>query len=497
MNRYRSTRRAPGSSTAAASLVAFLLIACFGLLFVTGCSSNSAYDETTQDDIFTAEDVERFQQLTQSDGQYASATYSMSSPDVEEYRVSPQAQSAAAADNADDSIRAVGTGAASAAAAFDPAMRKKYDDMRRMSAGKEGNVYRVTNAFLNVRSEAAVSAPFVARLNQGDVVTLIQFANASWAKVGIPGSGQGYVAVRYIAKVTTEDMLREEEKAFDGQYFVNFSFLNLRQSPTSGSDKIGEIPGQAIVRPFSIEKGWARVAWGNKEGYTSMEFLAPFRPNFLVRQDTYALPILHYEASQDGALTALEQHVARLSKEGARFMTLRNLFDKVQTQEARDVRVLPKSVIVAVSGITSQNLKRVSDALGAIPATIFIRTGQVGISGISEKQLLTLQANGFDIQSAGHTGDDLRTLTNAQTQLELGQSRAILEEMTHKAIFAVAYPNGGSNDRVMEQAADVGYLFGIGGTPEKNFSREQFLRLPSYAVTSGMTSDDVLKLING
>ncbi|MBI2636083.1 polysaccharide deacetylase family protein, partial [Candidatus Peregrinibacteria bacterium] len=207
-----------------------------------------------------------------------------------------------------------------------------------------------------------------------------------------------------------------------------------------------------------------------------------------------ALPILHYEVGQDGVLAALEQHVARLSKEGARFMTLRDLFDTVQAQEARDVRIPPKSVIVAVSGITSQNLKRVSDALGAIPATIFIRTGQVGISGISEKQILTLQANGFDIQSAGHTGDDLRTLTNAQTQLELGQSRAILEEMTHKMIFAVAYPNGGSNDRVMEQAADAGYLFGIGGAPDKNFSREQFLRLPSFTVSSGMTSEDVLKL---
>lgn len=366
--------------------------------------------------------------------------------------------------------------------------------MRLMSSGNNGNVYRVTNAFLNVRGEASVNAPFVARLNQGDPVTVIQFVNASWAKVGMPDGGYGYVATRYIAKLTTEDRLKEEKKEFDGQYFVNFSFLNLRQSPASGSDKIGEIPGQAIVRPLSIEKGWARVSWEGREGYVSTEFLEPFRPNFLVRQDTYTLPVLLYSADQDWVPAALEQHVARLTQDGARFLTLRDLFDIVQTQELRDARIPPKSVIIAVTGITAQNLKLVSDALGAAPATLFLQTSQVGISGISEKQILTLQANGFSVQSAGHTGDDLRTLTNAQTQLELWQSRAILEELTNKAVFAVAYPRGNTNDRIIEQAADAGYLFGIGSSPDKTFSREQFLRLPSYTVTSGMTAEDVLKL---
>ncbi len=74
MNRYRSARRAPSSSTAATPIVAFLLIACFGLLFVTGCSSSRVSEQKTQDDTFTAEDVQRFQQLAQEGGQHASSS---------------------------------------------------------------------------------------------------------------------------------------------------------------------------------------------------------------------------------------------------------------------------------------------------------------------------------------------------------------------------------------------------------------------------------------
>lgn len=481
MNRYRSARRA-GSATAAAPIVAFLLIACFGLLFVTGCSSSRVADEQTQDDTFTAEDMARFQELAQDEGEFGSAMMSSSGTSASLLREDTAAMSPEGVMES-----------AVTPATVDPALRKQYDAMRSTASGKGANVYRVSNAFLNVRGEPAVNASFVARLNQGDLVTVAEFTNGSWAKITFPG-GQGYVAVRYIAKVTTEEKLKEEQKAFEGQYFVNFSFLNVRKAPATGADKIGEIPGQAIVKPLLIDKGWAKVMFEGKEGYVSMEFLSPFRPNFLVRQETYTLPILHYAVDQDGVLSEMAQHLASLRKDGVRFFTFRDFFDVVQTQETRDARIPPKAVVIAVTGVTAQNVKRVSDALTGIPATLFIETGQVGISGISEKQILTLQANGADIQSAGHTGDDLRTLTNAQTQLELEQSRAILEEMTHRTVLAIAYPQGGANDRILSQAADAGYLFGLGSAPEKTFSREQFLRLPSFAVTTGMTAEDVLKL---
>lgn len=476
MSHYRS-RRAPSSSNTAGPIVAFLMIACFGLLFVTGCSSVRGPDETTEDDTFTAEDIVRFQELNRMNESASGSSMAMASAGT-------------------DSVTLTATGASATAGTVDPALRKKYDALRASSTSNGANVYRVTNAFLNVRSEPSVSAAFVTRLDQGELVTLVEFPNASWAKIKLPNGSDGYVSSRYISKLTSEERLKDEQKAFEGLYFVNFAFVNVRNGATTGSDKLGELPGQAFLRPLSIDKGWARIPFEGKEGYVSMEFLAPFTPNFLVRQDTYTLPILQYSVTDDASVTAMTQHVARLKQDGVRFIALRDLFDTVQTQEVRDTRLPPRSAVIAVNGLTAQNAKKVSDALTAagVPATFFVQSNQVGVSGITEKMLLTLSANGFDIQSAGHMGDDLRTLTNAQTQLELTQSKALLEGMTHKTVFAIAYPLGAANERVLNQAADAGYLFGMGNAPDRTFSREQFLRLPSYSITAGMSADDVLNL---
>ena len=464
--------------------MAFLLIACFGLLFVTGCSKSISGPEATpdEDETFTADDIARFRALNDKSDQ---------PPVMAEGETASTASTAPTA-----ALPARTASGTTSAVAVNPELRKLYDQLRALSSGKGGNVFRVTNAFLNVRSQPSVNAPYVARLNQGDLVSLDEFVNASWAKIALPGGQHGYVANRYLSKLTTEEKLKDEQKAFEGQYFVNFAFVNVRTGPQTGSEKIGEIPGQAFVRPLGIDKGWARVPLADKQGYVSMEFLSSFQPNFLVRQDKFTLPILHYSASDSATLATLSLHLARLKQDGVKFLTMRSFFDTLQAQEGRDVRISPRSVILAVSGITSQNVKRISDVLSAagVSATLFVQTDQVGLSGISEKMLLTLQANGYDIQSGGHMGDDLRTLTTDQTKLELEQSRTILEQMTHKTVFAVVYPQGGANDRILQQAAEAGYLFGIGSAPDKVFGRDQFLRLPSYTITSGMTADDVLML---
>lgn len=476
MTRYRTPRR---NSTAATPIVAFLLIACFGLLFVTGCSSETA-TEPTEDDTFTAEDVERFRELSR-EGESMSPGGTMESGTG-----GMLAMSSAPAE-----------GTAASVAPVDPGLRKLYDAYRATASAQGGNAYRVTNPFLNVRSEPNVSAALVARLDQGALVTVGEFTNGTWAKITAPGGVQGYVTHRYLSKLTTEEKLKEEQKAFEGQYFVNFAFVNVRAAPETSSDKLGELPGQAFVKPLSIDRSWARIAFEGREGYVSTEYLSPFRPNFLVRQERFAFPILRVDAADDGAVAALPQHLARLKQSGVKFITLRDLFDAVQTQEVRDVRLPPKSAVLAITGLTAQTIKAVSDALAAagVPATLFLQTDQIGLSGISEKTLLTLQANGADLQSAGHTGDDLRTLTDAQTQLELQQSRTLLEQVTRKTVFAVAYPQGGANDRVLNQAADAGYLFGVGTAPDGSFTRDQFLRLPSYAITAGMSADDVAALV--
>lgn len=440
--------------------------------------------EAIQDDTFSAEDAARMQALS---GETQTGTGAVAEvPNT----MSGTVQSAPMLDIAANTGGTI-------LPTMDPALRSKYDAIRTVSKAVDGNVYRVTNEFLNVRSAASVTAGSVGRLLQGDLVTMVEFVNAGWAKIKMSNGVEGFVATRYVAKLTTEEKLKEEEKAFEGTYFVDYAFVNVRKSADVQSEKMGEIPGQAFVKPLSIDRDWARVNFEGKEGYVSMQFLTPFKPAFLVRQDTFVLPILQYNVEQPGMLEALVTHAAKLKESGAKIMTLRELSELVMTQEVRDVRLTPKSVIIAVTGITAENVRKVSDALygPGIRAVLFIQTKNVGLSGISEKTLSTLVANGFDIQSAGHTGDDLRALTNAQLQLELSQSRQLLEELTKRSVLAIAYPQGGVNERVMQTAAAAGYLFGIGSAPDSTFARDQFLRIPSFMITGGMTADDVSRLV--
>jgi uncharacterized protein YgiM (DUF1202 family)/peptidoglycan/xylan/chitin deacetylase (PgdA/CDA1 family) len=381
---------------------------------------------------------------------------------------------------------------------LDLSMVKTYNGIRTGGINAGPNMFRVTNEFLNVRSEPVASASTVSKLNRGDVVEVIDFVNGRWAKVKV-GGGLGYVSNDYIAKLTSEDKLADEKKKYEGQYFVNYAFVNMRKDKSSQSEKLGEIPGQTIVRPKRIEGDWMFVSYEGKDGYVSTQYMKAFMPNFLVRQDTFKLPVIQYRLTQADALKTMPEQIARLKQEGVTFMTLREFSDLLLKQEQRDVRLNPKTVSIAVTGISSANVKQVSDILGAagVKATLFIETKDIGLNGITEKTLLTLMANGFDLQSAGHTGDDLRSLTNSQIELELKQSRQLLEQYTKKSVFAIAYPQGGVNDRVMQLAAEAGYLFGLTGDSDSQFTRDQLLRMPSLVVFPTTSADEIVRAAKG
>jgi len=466
-------------------LIAFLLVASFGILFV-GCGGpSSTRDEPLEEEFtFTEQDLARFRELARQ-----------AQDEVEQQTGSglfvPRI--------AEGSGASVPTATAGVPPVLDLSKVQTYNTLRQ--GGQQGdqgkNTYRVTNVFLNVRKEPRVTAGTVGRLSKGDTVELLDFVDAAWAKVRLSDGTEGFVSTRYIAKLVAEDRLQEEKKAFDGMYFVDFGFLNVRKSPDTQAEKLGELPGQAIVRPLDVGEVWARIPFNGGEGYVAAEYLAPFLPNFLVRQEVYQLPVLHYRFNQAGLTDALARHVARLKEAGYRPMTFRQFKDLILAQEERDVRVDPKSVLLAFSDVTPQNLPDIADVLAAsgVPGTFFLSTRSVGMDGITAKQIVTLIANGSDVQSGAHAGDDLRSMTNAQVELELKQSRKILEDITGRDVFAIAYPWGGVNDRVLQFAADAGYLFGVGASPKPRFTRAEFLQMPSYLVSASMTEDDVLALL--
>ena len=463
-------------------IIAFLLIASFGILFA-GCGRTDIKgpeDVDSDEFTFTEEDVARFRELS-DDGDSASSIIlnTETGSDVLDIR------------------DAASTSESSEPPVIDLSLVDTYKAVRSGPGATGENLYRVTNEFLNVRDQANVTAGNLHRLDNGDIVKLTELVNAAWAKIEYAPGKEGYVAMRYLSKVASEEKLADEKKAFDGLYFVNFGFVNVRKEPNAQSEKLGEIPGQSLIKPISKDEVWARVPFQGKEGYVAMQYLSPFMPNFLVRQEQFSLPTLHYNMDQKDMGTLLVSHVHALREQGMKLLTYRDFYDLLLTQERRDVRLEPKTVIIALSGIAPENVKEVTDLLtkNNIRATLFIQTQHVGLSGITEKQLLTMQANGLDLQSAGHTGDDLRSLTNAQVELELKQSRKILEDVTKKTVFVVAYPEGGVNDRVMEKAVEAGYLLGVGASPERTFTRSQFLRLPSFIISSSMQPEDIITLV--
>tara|TARA_Y100000310_G_scaffold343528_1_gene451651 strand:+ start:1489 stop:2862 length:1374 start_codon:yes stop_codon:yes gene_type:complete len=449
------------------STVAFLLVACFGILFA-GCGGSPSEKQSAEEFAFTEDDVARFRDLVMGD---ETGTASTLTPHL-------------AVEGSEDGGPPV----------LDLSQVSSYNTVRSGFSGED--VYRVTNAYVNLRSAPRVTAEQIGRLAKGDVLTVIGFHDAAWSHVKLPNGREGYLSNRYIAKATSEERLAEEKAKFEGQYFVNFGFLNVRKDPDAQSEKLGELPGQSIVKPLSMDQVWARIPFEGKEGYIAIQYLKPFLPNFLVRQENYDLPMLHYRMDRDGMQDALVKHVGRLKQEGVKILTFKDFKDLLIRQEERDARLDPSSVLLGISALTATNVKDVSDILRAsgVNATLFIETQGVGINGITEKNLLTLVANGHDVQSAGHTGDDLRSLTNAQIELEIMQSRQLLEQKTGKPVFAISYPGGGVNERVENLAAEAGYLLGVGSTPVRSFSRSQLLHMPSYQITTSMSEEDVLNI---
>ncbi len=463
----------------------FSLIIAFGILFA-GCGQpepDKSFDEFT----FSDTDLAQVHDLA---GDASSAAMSSGSVLREDNDyTNPSVLSVAASGST--------TMTDSTAVTPDKEKQAQYDALRTVVVDNGGNIYRVNNPFLNVRKNMDVSSALVVRLNQGDILTVLDVPSAEWAKVKLANGDEGYVAFRYLAKLTTEEKLPQEKKQFEGKYYVDYQFLNIRKDPSTQSEKVGELPGQSILKPISMNGEWARVAFDGKEGYVSTQYLKQFQPVFLVRQDDYTLPILQYFGDDAASISSLQKQVASLKAAGKKIVTLKMLYDTVLSQETRDARVSPGTVVLTVTGVNAKNIRSVSDALEAagVSATLFIQTKDIGLSGITEKMVLNLMANGNDLQSGGHTGDDLRSQTDSQVMLELGQSKKLIQDLTRKEVYAIAYPKGGVNDRVMQQAAAIGYLFGISQSPDSRFSRSQFLRLPTLLVSSGMSPEDVLKLV--
>jgi len=460
---YSSSRR----SSTSRPFVGFLLVASFGILF-TGCGGSEKTEIPQAEDFsFTADDLARVKELA-GDGSGAFIPRLELAPELEGVSGPP---------------------------VIDVGSIDKFNAMRSASDGEQ-DMFRVTNAFLNVRNAPKVTATQTGRLEQSESVQVLEFVDAAWAKVLLNGD-EGYVASRYISKLVTETQLAEEKKKYEGLMYVDFGFLNVRKEADANSEQLGELAGQSFIRPLSQDEVWARIPYNEGDGFVAAQYLTPFLPNFLVRQGSFNLPVVHYKLASEGVLGVMPQHLETLKSSGYTIWTMSDFYQLLNKQEEKDVRLNPNTIILAVSDITGENVSELSTVLrsSGVDATLFL-TGKSLSSGIDQKQLMTLIANGHDLQTAGHTGDDLRSLTNVQVELELSQSKQLLEQIIKKKVIAVAYPLGGVNDRIARKAGEVGYLLGLSNAPDTRFERTQLLRLPSLTIKASTTSEDLLSLVS-
>lgn len=462
---YRSTQR---NNHQKRPLVAFLLVASFGILFA-GCGGSEPAEIPQADEFsFTMEDIAKVKEMA-SDGTGAYIPRLELAPESEGEDIAP---------------------------VIDVGSISKFNAIRTGTDGEQ-DIHRVTNIFLNVRSQPNVTSSQLGSLERSDSVEVIEFIDAAWAKI-VYENQEGYVASRYISKLVSEEQLAKERQKYEGLYFVDFGFLNVRKSADANSEKIGELPGQSFVRPLTMDDVWARIPFGDGDGYVAVQYLTPFLPNFLVRQSTFNLPIVHYRLANPDVINAMPKQISALKEAGYTLWTLNDFYQLLLSQEERDVRLDSKIVVLAVSDLTPDNIRDVSDVLRAssASATLFIPTKYIGEGAIDKKLLTTLLANGHDIQSAGHTADDLRSLTNAQIELELSQSKQILEDATSRSVYAIGYPMGGVNDRVARKAAEVGYLLGLSAASDVRFDRTQLLRMPSVTAKATTSPEDLVSQIS-
>ncbi|MBC7293304.1 MAG: polysaccharide deacetylase family protein, partial [Thermoleophilia bacterium] len=97
-----------------------------------------------------------------------------------------------------------------------------------------------------------------------------------------------------------------------------------------------------------------------------------------------------------------------------------------------------------------------------LTATFFVITGRVGASGQMDwDDLRTMATQGMSIESHTISHPDLRVASDERLRLELEKSRADIAAHIGTVPYAVAYPAGAFDQRVIEATRAAGYLVAV------------------------------------
>jgi peptidoglycan/xylan/chitin deacetylase (PgdA/CDA1 family) len=126
-------------------------------------------------------------------------------------------------------------------------------------------------------------------------------------------------------------------------------------------------------------------------------------------------------------------------------------------------------------------------------ATFFVISGRVGKDGqMGWDQLKEMAKAGMSVQSHSVSHPDLTGLSDARLRAELVDSRAAISEAVDEPGYALCYPSGAYNQRVIQATRQAGYVMavatdeGVPVTPHATFEItrlrvQPFLPLTSFA----------------
>jgi peptidoglycan/xylan/chitin deacetylase (PgdA/CDA1 family) len=133
-----------------------------------------------------------------------------------------------------------------------------------------------------------------------------------------------------------------------------------------------------------------------------------------------------------------------------------------------------------------------------IDAIFFITTDWIGQKDfMNENMIRNLCDSGMTIGSHGKSHKFLSDLKDEQIYYELKSSKDRLEDIIQRNILCLSYPGGRYNDRVVNIAREIGYLFIFDSTPTVNNEIGELKTIGRFAIKRSHNLDYFTLIVSG
>ena len=175
------------------------------------------------------------------------------------------------------------------------------------------------------------------------------------------------------------------------------------------------------------------------------------------------------------------RHIQEFKKAGYKFIDVSDL----QQYRMGTAELPEKAVLISFDDGYADNYTYAYPILleEQVPGTFFVVSGTVGHDNrMTADELREMQANGMKIGSHTVSHENLAEMGAQSINFEMRESRAALEKLLGKPVYALAYPEGKVNDAVLESVKkhyDMAFLAEV--SPEE---KQTMYKLQRYGVFS-------------